>query len=346
MERIVFVLTDRTVLLDVTGPLQAFHDANQLIRTGKLPFPGVETSNGNDDATDAPFYEIILASADGGAIKTDTGIAIETVPLTQAAAKPIDTLIVAGADDDLHALENAALVSWLRVQKSAVRRTGSICIGALLLGAAGYLDGRRAVTHWQWCDRLQARFPAARIERDPIFIEDDRVWTSAGVTTGIDMAIAMIERDLGRAFALAVARGLIMFIKRPGTQSQFEGPLDHQTRDTSGRFDHLHTWMRAHLDHRLNVEELAEVANMSSRNFSRVYAQITGLSPARSVEMMRMTVARQKLETGEQSIAQIALECGFGDDERMRRCFVKHLGVPPADYRARFATNNPAPHRA
>jgi transcriptional regulator GlxA family with amidase domain len=270
---------------------------------------------------------------------TDTGIALPTVALSTLADKAIDTLIIAGTDEPLIALNDPALLGWLIAQKTQVRRVASICIGAFLLGAAGILDGRMAVTHWRWCDRLQTRFPQARIKSDPIYVRDGPVWTSAGVTTGIDMAIAMIEEDLGRDAALAVARGLIMFIKRPGGQSQFSQPLSQQVGDRDGRFDALHVWMRKNLHLRLSVEDLAAQAHMSPRNFSRVYARETGTGPAHALEEMRMDAARTCLENTDSSVARIAVLCGFGDDERMRRCFIKHLAVAPSDYRARFTTS-------
>ncbi|MFH1804264.1 MAG: helix-turn-helix domain-containing protein [Pseudomonadota bacterium] len=315
--RIVFVLTSGTVLLDVTGPLQAFHEARQ-----------------TEDHT--PCYEIILASVRGGAVVTDTGFTLDTITLDQAAEHPIHTLIVAGSDEHHIALSDQSLMAWLVAQRPKVKRVASICIGAFLLGTAGYLDGRRAVTHWRWCERLQNHCPKAHIEQDPIFVQDGPVWTSAGVTAGIDMAIAMIEQDLGHDAALAVARSLIVFIRRPGGQSQFSLPLQRQSHDRSGRFDALHVWMQSHLQARLSVEDLAAQAHMSPRNFSRTYHRDTGISPAKSVELMRLEAARHHLEQGDTGIAQIATLCGFGDDERMRRCFVKHLGVAPADYRNRF----------
>ncbi|AUG55131.1 GlxA family transcriptional regulator [Thalassospira marina] len=340
--RIVFVMTPHSVLLDVTGPLQAFHDANLLVRdmANCDTAPAAQTTIPSAQTDQPPIpplpYEIILASQQGGAVITDTGIALPTIALATLDDQPIDTLIIAGTDEPLNALHDQGLLGWLMAQQGRVRRVASICIGAFLLGEAGYLDGRDAVTHWRWCDRLQARFPKAQVKTDPIYVRDGPVWTSAGVTTGIDMAIAMIEEDLGRQQALAVARGLIMFIKRPGGQSQFSQPLIQQGGDKTGRFDELHVWMRKNLQHRLTVDDLAQQANMSPRNFSRIYARETGIGPAHAVESMRMDAARQYLENSDQPIGRIADLCGFGDDERMRRAFVKNIGVAPSDYRARF----------
>ncbi|WP_297208343.1 helix-turn-helix domain-containing protein [Thalassospira sp.] len=314
---IVFILTPQTVMLDVTGPLQAFHEAR-------------------DPATGTPLYRTILASSHGGPVMTDTGIALDTVALADLDPGEIHTLIAAGSDEMLDALGDANLIGWLEKYRDKITRIGSVCIGAFILGAAGMLDDRACVTHWRWCDRLQAMFPQSRVAPDPIFVRDGPVWTSAGVTTGIDMAVAMIEQDLGRDAALAVARSLIVFIRRPGGQSQFSLPLEHQANDSTGRFDDLHGWIAQNLQTRLAVEDLAEQTGMSPRNFSRTYKSATGLSPARAVELMRLEAARTALEQTDKRISQIAITCGFGDDERMRRCFVKHLGVAPSDYRERF----------
>lgn len=317
---IVFILTPQTVMLDVTGPLQAFHEARDPV----------------DGSHGTAAYRTLLASSHGGPIMTDTGIALDTVVLADLDPGEIHTLIAAGSDEMLNALGDANLIGWLEKYRSHIPRIGSVCIGAFILGAAGMLDNRACVTHWRWCQRLQTMFPHSRVATDPIFVRDGPVWTSAGVTTGIDMAVAMIEQDLGRDAALAVARSLIVFIRRPGGQSQFSLPLEHQANDRTGRFDALHGWIAQNLQTRLSVEDLAEQTGMSPRNFSRIYKSVTGLSPARAVELMRLEAARTALEQTEKRISQIAISCGFGDDERMRRCFVKHLGVAPSNYRERF----------
>ena len=314
---IVFILTPQTVMLDVTGPLQAFHEAT-------------------DPATGDRAYRTVLASSHGGPVMTDTGIPLDTVAIADLDPDKIHTLIAAGSDETLNATRDRHLIGWLEKHRSTVSRIGSVCIGAFILGAAGLLDGRSCVTHWRWCQRLQDMFPQSHVASDPIYVHDGPVWTSAGVTTGIDMAVAMIEQDLGREAALAVARSLIVFIRRPGGQSQFSLPLEHQARDSTGRFDGLHGWITQHLHTRLSVEDLAEQAGMSPRNFSRSYKSATGQSPARSIELMRLEAARTALEQTEKRISQISVTCGFGDDERMRRCFIKHLGVAPSDYRERF----------
>ncbi len=216
------------------------------------------------------------------------------------------------------------------------RRVGSICNGAFILAACGLLNGRRAVTHWESCDKLAASYPAIQVETDPIFLEDDHVWTSAGVTAGIDMAIAMIAEDLGRTAALTLARSLVTYLVRPGGQSQFSEALDLQTADGAGRFDILHEWMQNNLKQDLRIERLAAEAGMSSRNFSRAYLSHTGRTPAKAVEAMRVEAARRMLEEGNTSINIIAGRCGFGDVERMRRSFIRILSVSPQAYRSSF----------
>ena len=317
---IVLILTPQSEMLDITGPLQAFHEARN-----------------QKDGT--PAYRMVLASSHGGPIITDTGIPLDTIPIADLDPAKIHTLIAAGSDEALDALKDDRLIGWLKTHCPQIPRIGSVCIGAFILGAAGILDGRTCVTHWRWCPQLQDMFPQSRVVPDPIFVHDGPIWTSAGVTTGIDMAIAMIEQDLGRDAALAVARSLIVFIRRPGGQSQFSLPLEHQASDSTGRFDALHGWMAQNLETRLSVEDLAKQAHMSPRNFSRIYARETGTGPAHALEKMRMDAARDYLETTHNTIAHIAVLCGFGDDERMRRCFIKHLSVAPGAYRARFTTS-------
>jgi len=212
----------------------------------------------------------------------------------------------------------------------------SVCTGAFLLAATGLLSGRRAVTHWRACADLQKRYPDIAVETDPIFIRDGAVWTSAGVTAGIDLALALVQEDLGRDHALRTAQRLVMFVKRPGGQSQFSTSLWAQGAD-DGTFDALHGWIASNLGTDLRVERLAEEAGMSPRNFARAYRAKTGSTPAKAIEAMRTEAARQLLEQTKQPVTRIAESCGFGDEERMRRTFLRNLGIGPSAYRARFA---------
>ena len=214
------------------------------------------------------------------------------------------------------------------------RRTTSVCTGAFVLGAAGLLDGRRATTHWTRCADLATRFPAVRVEPDPIYINDGPIWTSAGVTAGIDMTLALLEADLGRAVAATIARHLVVFAKRPGGQAQFSAGLALAGADDT--FDRLHDWMKQNLRGRLTVPELAEQAGMSERSFLRHYRQVTGITPARAVERVRVEAARQALGETNLTLKRIARDCGFGSEETMRRGFLRILAVPPHAYRERF----------
>jgi transcriptional regulator GlxA family with amidase domain len=305
-------------LLDVAGPAQVFTTAAALARDGG-----------------PPGYRLSVVAKPGGPIATSTGVAIVTGALAGLAGQPIDTLIVAGGPGIHELRQDAALVAWLEARAGDARRICSVCTGAFLLAAAGLLDGRRATTHWRWAKALQAEYPDVRVEPDPIYVQDGAIWTSAGVSAGIDLALALVEADLGHAVALEVARHLVVFLKRPGSQAQFSAALAGQARG-DGRFGALHAWIASHLEHDLRVERLAERVAMSPRNFARAYAAATGITPAKAVEALRVEAARRLLEATARPIGWVAHRCGFGDHERMRRSFMRWIGVPPSDYRARF----------
>lgn len=213
-----------------------------------------------------------------------------------------------------------------------------MCTGAFLLGATGLLDSRRVVTHWTRCADLARRFPAARVEADPIFIQNGQVWTSAGITAGIDLALALVEQDLGGPAALAVARHLVVFLKRPGGQAQFSAALSLQHADGSGRFAPLHAWVAGHLTGDLSLSVLAAQTGMSERGFSRHYRAETGLTPARTVERLRVEAARGLLADTRLPVKRVAACCGFGSEESLRRSFLRLLATTPQAYRERFAT--------
>ena len=246
----------------------------------------------------------------------------------------VDTLVIAGGQGVRIAAQDSTLVEWLRSRAERARRVASVCTGAFLLGSAGLLDERRAVTHWEYCSELQRRYPRARVEPDPIFIQDGKVWTSAGVTAGIDLALALVEEDHGRALALAVARHLVVFLKRPGGQAQFSETLALQSSDD--RFSQLHGWIAGHLEAPLTLARLAAKAGMSERSFARRYHQAIGLTPGRAIERLRVEAARQLLTETNLAFKRIADRCGFGTEETMRRSFLRVQGVGPQAYRARF----------
>jgi transcriptional regulator GlxA family with amidase domain len=231
-------------------------------------------------------------------------------------------------------MTDRALVDWITRRASVARRVASVCSGAFLLASTGLLDGRRATTHWSRCADLAEAFPAVRVEQDPIFINDGMFWTSAGITAGIDMALALVEADLGRFAATAVARHLVVFAKRPGGQAQFSAGL--ALAGTDATFDNLHDWMKRNLRTTLAVPLLAEQAGMSERSFLRHYRQVTGTTPARAVERLRVEAARQALGETALPLKRVARDCGFGSEETMRRSFLRVLAVPPHAYRERF----------
>ena len=316
--RVIDVLTYPAVqLLDVSGPVQVFASANDLVV----------------NAGGTPPYLLKVVAQGGEGATASAGVTLAAGPLTTG-RDTLDTLLVAGGEGAEAAAENKVLVDWVRRRAGHARRVASVCTGAFLLAAAGLLDGRRAATHWMYCARLARRFPAVQVESDPIFVRDGPVWTSAGVTAGIDLALALVEEDLGRPLALAVARYLVVFLKRPGGQAQFSAALALQAADD--RFGALHDWISRHLADDLSLSVLADQAGMSERSFSRHYAQATGQTPARAIERLRIDAARRLLSESRTPVKRIAQRCGFGSEETMRRSFLRLVAVTPQDYRSRF----------
>lgn len=320
--RIVMLAYPGVNLIDLSGPVQAFTTAGRLAREAGLPDP----------------YRIAVASAEGGPVVTGPGLPVMTEPLSAFDGRQIDTLLIPGGTVDGRPVEPPALVDWVAGRAPGVRRVCSVCTGAFLLAATGLLDGRRATTHWESAEELGRRYRQVRVEPDPIFIADGPVWTSAGVTSGIDLALALIEADLGHALAIATARQLVVFMKRPGGQSQFSEPLAAQSRP-DGAFGDLHAWMAAHLSEDLRVERLAERVGMSPRTFARLYVAKVGRTPARTVQAMRLEAARRALEESRTPVKRVAAETGFGDEQTLRRVFQRLYGIGPAEYRARFSAH-------
>jgi transcriptional regulator GlxA family with amidase domain len=316
--RIIEVLAFPDVqLLDVTGPLQVFATANE---------QAAQTAG-------APPYLLRVIAKDTLHVTASAGLQITTEKLPRAGVAP-DTLVVAGGPGVDRAAADRELCEWVAHRAARARRVASVCTGAFLLGASGVLDGRRAVTHWSYCDELARRHPSIRVETDPIFVHDGDVWTSAGVTAGIDLALALVEEDLGRSAALSVARYLVMFLKRPGGQAQFSEALSLQAADNE--FGALHDWIGKHLADDLSLARLARQAGMSERSFSRHYARATGQTPLRAIERLRVEAARRLLSETRLPVKRIAQRCGFGSEETMRRSFWRVLAASPQDYRSRF----------
>jgi transcriptional regulator GlxA family with amidase domain len=316
VELLVFPLVQ---LLDVTGPLQVFASANDFVL----------------EAGGRPPYDLKVVARSGTRVTASAGLGLSTLPLPLAGAT-VDTLIVAGGQGLEAAAADPVIIDWVQTRARKARRIASVCTGAFLLAASGLLDGRRAATHWSYCDELARRFPKVRVESDPIFVRDGPVWTSAGVTAGIDLALALVEQDLGPKVALAVARYLVVFMKRPGGQAQFSTALSLQAADE--KFGALHEWINKHLGDDLPLSVLADQAGMSERSFSRHYAEATSLTPARAIERLRVEAARRLLSESGLPVKRISQRCGFGSEETMRRSFLRVLGATPQDYRARFSS--------
>jgi transcriptional regulator GlxA family with amidase domain len=318
--RTVEILTFPAVqMLDVAGPMQVFASANdEVVQAGGTP-----------------PYVLRVVAQNGRGVTATSGLEVSAAPLP-AMETPLDTLLISGGRGAEAAAADPVLIEWVRNRAGRARRVASVCTGAFLLAASGVLDGRRAATHWAYCADLARRFPTVRVESDPIFVRDGPVWSSAGVTSGIDLALALVEQDLGRTVALAVARYLVVFFKRPGGQAQFSTALSLQSSEDT--FGALHDWVNRHLAEDISLPVLAERAGMSERSFIRHYTQATGLTPARAVERLRVEAARRLLSESRLPVKRISQKCGFGSEETMRRSFLRLLAVTPQDYRARFSS--------
>lgn len=308
-------------VLDVTGPLEVFGRTNRLLQ--------------DERQRRSSAYDLTLIAKTAGPVRTSSGLQLVATSSLRDVSREIDTLIVAGGPGAENAASEAAILAWLRRMAPRVRRLASVCTGAFVLAAAGLLDGRRATTHWASCDRLARRYPKIAVDPDPIFVRDGRVYTSAGVTSGMDLALALLEEDFGRAVALQVARRLVLFLRRPGGQSQFSAQLTAQLADREPLRE-LQGWIADHVRADLSVPALAERVAMSPRNFARVFRRELGMSPARFVELSRVEAARRRLEESADAVDAIADSCGFGTGESMRRAFLRAVSVAPSDYRRRF----------
>lgn len=322
-KHIVVVVYPRVSMLDLGGPLAAFRIATEF-----------------DDARRHSIgYQCTMVSAQGGLIETAEGIALMTQALDTVADIAIDTLIVPGAFYPADVTRDAALIAWVARRAPDCRRICSVCIGAFLLAAAGLLDGRRAATHWLHAPLLAERHPAVQVDPEAIFVRDGAIWSSAGVTTGVDLALALIEDDCGRDTALSVARMLVVYLKRAGGQSQYSPLLAGQDDADPDAFAGLDRWIAANLTADLRVEHLAARVNMSLRNFSRAYTSKRGRTPAKAVEAIRLDTARRLLEESDQRIDSVAGKCGYAGEEQLRAAFARVLAISPREYRKRFATS-------
>jgi transcriptional regulator GlxA family with amidase domain len=276
-----------------------------------------------------------MLSAGGAPVRTSSGLTIVPDGGLENLSAEIDTLIVPGGDGTRAVISDEQLLAWIVDASARARRTASVCTGAFALAAAGLLDGRRATTHWASAERLASMYPAVEVDPDPIFIRDGELWTSAGVTAGMDLALALVEDDHDREAALTIARHLVLFLRRPGNQSQFSATLASQQPER----EPLREVQRRVVEDvagEHSVEAMAAHANMSVRHFARAFRAETGVTPARYVERVRLEAARRRLEDTTEPVASIATACGFGTAETMRRVFLRALEVGPAEYRRRF----------
>jgi transcriptional regulator GlxA family with amidase domain len=322
--RVVVVAYPQVDVLDVAGPCEVF--------------ASVQDALGRSGMRHQAGYTVeVFSSSRALTIDTDSGVRLQAHRSILDYRGAIDTLLVAGGIGSAGAANDPALLRWLGRMASRVRRLGSVCTGAFVLAAAGLLNGRRATTHWSYCTQLARAYPQIEVDPDCIFIRDGAIFTSAGVTAGMDLALALVEEDYGRAIALAIARHLVLFVRRPGGQCQFSAQLQIQAADREPLRE-LQAWIAEHLNEDLCVERLAARVHMSVRNFARVFRKDVGWTPAQFVEQLRVEAARRRLEESDAGLAQVARECGFGSADSMCRSFLRHLRVTPSDYRGRFQT--------
>lgn len=313
--RVVVLAYDGVQSLDAIGPVEVFDVANRYGIT--------------------PQYAVELIGPSAAPIVTSSGITITPARGIDDGRQPVDTFVVAGGNGVEALIEDTALLDSVRRIARRSRRVASVCTGAFVLAEAGLLDGRRVTTHWGSCRRLARRYPKLNVDPEPIFVRDGDMYTSAGVTAGIDLCLALVEEDHGRELALSVARQLVVFLKRPGGQAQFSSHLSTQIAERDVLAE-VQSWVADHLDEDLSVARLAARAAMSPRHFAREFRSETGVTPARFVERARVEQARRRLEDSGAGIEEIAHDCGFGTPETMRRAFMRALWVGPSEYRQRF----------
>ena len=312
---IAFLVASPFELLDLTGPAAVF------------AYPKVKNK---------PYYSFRILSAESGEmVKSMGGLSIADTSRFSDYTGPIDTLIVVGGLGSIEH-QSSELLKWLRDRSPRIRRIASVCTGAFLLAASGLLDGRRVATHWRYCDLFASRFKNLKVERDPIFIKDGKFYTTAGVSAGLDLALALVEEDLGHSAAATVARDLVLFLRRPGNQAQYSELLAQQEEIEDKRMRDLPAWTRSHLARKLDVSTLAKVVAMSPRTFARQFQSQFGTTPAKWIQSLRVEAARQQLETVNMPLKRIAPLTGFRDEQALRRAFIQQLSVTPKQYRERF----------
>lgn len=323
-KQILIIAMPNTMLMNLAGPFDVFSHANTIVEEKYGKAEGYVIRVVSHDAS-----EIIMGRSSVGFYTSHK--------IEKTREKP-DTLLVTGYSSALAWKLKPEFLQWIKKMAGRSRRVGSVCRGAFLLAEAGLLKGKRATTHWKLCHDLQQKFPDILVDSDPIYIKDGNVYTSAGVSAGIDLALALVEEDYGRDIALQVARELVLYLRRPGTQSQFSKVLSQQEAEHQP-IRELQTWLLDHLQMPLSVETLAAQCSMSPRNFSRVFQKEIGVTPGKYLEKLRVETARRLLEESSLTLDQIAGECGLGSADTMRRLFLRHLKATPGDYRKSFRTS-------
>ena len=314
-----FLLYDDAVGLDITGPLEVLNTASILLRQNGVI----------EQAYRARFWAQSV-----GLVRLSSGLCVQADHALGEAMKS-DILIVPGTVDPELIIKNSAFLNAVKHASKQAKRIVSVCTGAFILAACGLLDGRQATTHWLQTDLLAARYPRIKVVPNAIYTRDGAISTSAGVTAGIDLALALVEEDYGAELAIEISRCLVVYLRRPGGQTQFSAPLELEKK-AGERFSKLHSWLLQNLDQPVAVEDLAEQVDMSPRNFSRVFSKMTGITPGKYVESIRLERARELLESGNPPINRVAQLSGFGREERMRRAFIRELGVTPGLYQSHF----------
>ena len=326
--QIALVVYPDVTLLDVTGPAQAFANAGHIASDGSLKSGSLQ-------------YNITLASRFGGSIMTDAGVSLDTTAIADIDVCKIDTLLVSGGIGVFAALEDETLIEWYRAAARHSRRFGSTCMGAFFLAQTGLADNACLTTHWRWADNLADQFPKIDVDSDRIFISGPRVWSSAGVTSGIDMSLAMIEEDLGHKNSIELAKAILVYYRRPGNQAQYSNRLKSQLTDEAGRFDDLHEWIADNIKSELSTEALAHQQGMSVRNFGRLYKKLTGLTPAKAVEEIRVEECKRLLAREGMNVGAVARATGFGSEVSMKRAFKRSIEMTPSEYQARYLKREP-----
>lgn len=311
LRQLVILVFEGVTLTDVSGISDVFH-----IASTHFPAPAI------------PGYQVVVASLQGGPVRTSCGVVIHTDPIGMCKVQDIDTLVVPGGGPPDHPPVPQDLVAWLREYGALAHRVCAVCTGAFLVAEAGLADQRRLTTHWQAAQVLAARYPAVRVDPDPVFVRDDHLWSTAGFSAGVDMALALLEEDRGYDAAMDLARLLVVFLKRSSAQSQHSETLSSQC-GVMADFGRLHAWMADNLGSGLSIEALAEHVNMSPRTFARRYVESVGRTPAKTVELFRVQAAQRYLHEARLSLKQVAALCGFSSAQHLRRAFARHVGYSP-----------------